>query len=153
MGHSSICPARRITFNSWNTIMGRMTHLLICAFLFVFVSTLHGSPLNNRKGFIRPEGFMNQETTTTAATTTLKNSTTPEPTTTINPIVAYCTGACITGSAGPECHCPGHPVGWKSPVILMFWYWVCLWSIEDSKCGAILPWFSRLKWEYPINFS
>lgn len=32
-------------------------------------------------------------------------------TTTIDPMDAYCEVACEEGIAGPECDCPGHPVG------------------------------------------
>ena len=53
--------------------------------------------------------------TTAAATTTtveeLDPSTTVQPTTTVDAMVEFCKTACSEGAGGPECNCPGHPVG------------------------------------------
>lgn len=50
-------------------------------------------------------------TTDVFETSDMSSSSTTSTTTTVDPMEAYCEIACEEGIAGPECDCPGHPVG------------------------------------------
>ena len=64
------------------------------------VEAMPGQVPGKRPALVRPgaEGENNAGTTTTT-------------TTTLDPLTAFCHEACKAGVGGPECNCPGHPVG------------------------------------------